>query len=77
LPEKLIIISIFYSNAVIAELKSGFPNAYIFVVGEPDLLTEDGLLVGQPAMEVPEADAVVEASRHWRWPWVRFLLSDR
>src|SRR5216683_1980154 len=45
LPEKLIIISIFYSNAGIAELKSSFPNAHIFVVGDPDLLTEDGLLV--------------------------------
>ncbi len=44
-PEKLIIVSIFYSSTGLAELRSEFPNAYLFVVGEPDLLTEDGLLV--------------------------------
>jgi uracil phosphoribosyltransferase len=39
------LVSIFYSNAGIAELRESFPNAYIFVVGEPDNLTDDGLLV--------------------------------
>ena len=43
-PEKLIITTIFFSNNGLADLMQEFPHASIFVVGEPDTLTEDGLL---------------------------------
>jgi hypothetical protein len=40
----LIITTIFYSNNGLADLMQEFPYASIFVVGEPDTLTEEGLL---------------------------------
>jgi len=44
-PRMLIIVTIFYSNHGLNELVHDFPHASIFVIGEPDTLTKDGLLI--------------------------------
>ena len=45
MPARLIIASIFYTNRGLELLEGEFRNAHIFVVGEPDSITDDGLLV--------------------------------
>lgn len=45
LPKRLIITTIFYSRMGLSELIKEFPHADIFVVGEPDDINEDGMLV--------------------------------
>lgn len=44
MPERLIIASVFYSIRGLEMLGREFLNAHIFVVGEPDSVTDDGLL---------------------------------
>lgn len=45
MPNKTIIATIFYSKEGLYELRNGLPNADIFVIGEPDELDEDGMLI--------------------------------
>ena len=45
MPRNIIIASIFYSEQALAELSHEIPNADIFVVGKPDILDENGMLV--------------------------------
>lgn len=45
MPDRLFIITIFYSTRGLHDIKKEFPNAYIFIVGESDDLNENGLLV--------------------------------
>lgn len=45
MPTKIYIATIFYSMPGIAELAREFPNAYICVVGEPDEINADGMLL--------------------------------
>ena len=44
-PDKVIIVAAFYSTRGLDDLTAEFPNAHIFVVGDPDDLEENGLLV--------------------------------
>lgn len=44
-PDRLIIAAVFYSQRGLDMLRAEFPNAHIFVVGQPDEVTPDGLLV--------------------------------
>src|SRR5262249_29217999 len=43
-PDWLTIATVFYSIAGLDMLRDAFPNAHIFVVGEPDDVIEGGLL---------------------------------
>lgn len=45
LPDKLVIASIFYSIRGLKDLQREFPNAFIFLINDPDDLNEEGLLV--------------------------------
>lgn len=44
-PKRLIIATIFYSKKGLSDLLEEFPHADIFVVGQPDEINEDGMLV--------------------------------
>lgn len=44
-PRNIIIASIFYSEQGLAEIKHEIPNADILVVGSPDYVNDDGMLV--------------------------------
>jgi uracil phosphoribosyltransferase len=44
-PDRLIIASAFYSVRGLRMLRDEFPNAHIFVVGDPDEINSDGVLV--------------------------------
>lgn len=43
-PSKIVIASIFYSDRGVFEMQNALPNAEIFVLGEADRLTSDGML---------------------------------
>lgn len=45
MPRQIIISSIFFSEHAVAELHHEIPNADIIVIGSPDSLDEDGMLV--------------------------------
>lgn len=44
LPRQLVIAAVFYSNLGLRELEDNFPHSQIFVVGEPDVLDDNGML---------------------------------
>jgi len=44
-PEKVIVASIFYSNQGVQEVQNEIKNAGIYVIGEPDSVRLDGMLV--------------------------------
>lgn len=44
-PKNLIIGSIFYSMMGISDISTEFPNAKVIVIGEPDQLDKDGMLI--------------------------------
>lgn len=45
MPRNTIIASVFYSKQAVAELSQEIPNADIIVIGDPDALDENGMLV--------------------------------
>ncbi len=45
MPRNVVICSIFYTEEAIAELRRELPNVDIMVVGSPDQLNDDGMLV--------------------------------
>jgi uracil phosphoribosyltransferase len=45
MPNRLIIAAIFYTKPGLNDLRREFPNADLLVVGEPDELREDGMLI--------------------------------
>lgn len=45
MPRNIIIASVFYSQNALAELSYEIPNSDIIVVGEPDMLDDDGMLI--------------------------------
>lgn len=45
MPRKIIITSVFYSQNALVELNYEIPNSDIIVVGDPDMLDDDGMLV--------------------------------
>lgn len=45
MPSKLIIASCFYSERAIKEVHDQLPQAKLYLVGEPDTLNDDGMLV--------------------------------
>lgn len=59
-PAQVVIASIFYSNEGVAEMQAELPNARVYVLGEPDRLTRDGMLepgVGLIEQRLPGDDA--------------------
>lgn len=42
MPKQLVIVTIFYTAIGVHELKSGFPNAELYVVGDCDQMNDDG-----------------------------------
>lgn len=59
-PARVVIASIFYSNEGVAEMQVELPNAKVYVLGEADRLTRDGMLepgVGLIEQRLPEDDA--------------------
>lgn len=51
-PAKVVIAALFYSERGLRELGEALPNAQIIVLGEPDRLTDDGLL--EPGLGILE-----------------------
>jgi uracil phosphoribosyltransferase len=45
MPRHVVICSIFYTEEAIAELRRELPNVDIMVVGDPDQLNDDGMLI--------------------------------
>ncbi len=45
MPRNVIIASAFYSQNAIAELNHELPNSDIIVIGEPDVLDDEGMLI--------------------------------
>lgn len=59
-PAQVVIASIFYSNEGVAEMQVELPNAKLYVLGEADRLTRDGMLepgVGLIEERLPGDDA--------------------
>jgi uracil phosphoribosyltransferase len=45
MPTRLVVATVFYSMPGLALLQQELPNAHVFVVGDPDVLNDDGLLL--------------------------------